>query len=73
MIGLVRTATVVPEVLGPAGPSIERREITFDEIEVKEILLDHAGIGQQPEDVKLVRYADGTISISWKVGWPSGS
>ena len=68
MIGLVRTADAVPEILGPAGLKIERREIAFNEMEVKEILLDHAGIGQRPEDVKLVTYADGTISISWRVG-----
>ena len=68
MIGLVRTASVAPEVLGPASLSIERREIAFNEIEVKEILLDHAGIGQRPEDVKLVTNTDGTISISWRVG-----
>ena len=66
MIGLVRTAKVAPEKLGTAVLSIEGREITFNEIEVKEILLDHAGIGQRPDDVKLVTYADGTISISWK-------
>ena len=68
MIGLVRTASVAPEVLGPASLSIKRREIAFNEIEVKEILLDHAGIGQRPEDVKLVTNTDGTISISWRVG-----
>lgn len=67
MIGFVRTAKVAPGKLSPASLSIERREITFNEIDVKEILLDHAEIGQRPEDVKLVTYVDGTISISWKV------
>ena len=68
MIGVVRGARVAPEVLGSACLSIERREIAFNEMEVKEILLDHAGIGQRPEDVKLVTNTDGTISISWRAG-----
>ena len=67
MMGLVRTAKVAPGKLGPTVLSIERREITFNEFEVKEILLDHAEIGQRPEDVKLVTSVDGTINISWKV------
>ncbi len=67
MMGFVRTAAVATGTPNPASLNIERREITFNEIEVKEILLDHAVIGQRPEDVKLVMTVDGTVSISWKV------